>query len=53
MLTVILLFIAYAADNLTSINKSNEQQLKDKLTGVDGKKAVGIAKSGTGIKLTL
>lgn len=43
MLTVTSLFIAYAAGNPTPINKSNNEQLKDKLTGIDGKKAVAIA----------
>ncbi|MDI6742885.1 MAG: CueP family metal-binding protein [Smithella sp.] len=44
MLTVLSLSVAYAAGNPKSINKSNdEQQLKDKLTGIDGKRAVAIA----------
>lgn len=43
MLAITSLFIAFAADNPTSINKSNDEQLKEKLTGIDGKTAVAIA----------
>jgi hypothetical protein len=50
MLTVTSLFVAYAADNPTSI-KSNEQQLKDTLTGIDGKTAVAIANKWHGDKI--
>ncbi|MFO7568859.1 MAG: CueP family metal-binding protein [Smithellaceae bacterium] len=51
MLTVTSLFMAYAADNPTSINKSNGQQLKDILTGLDGKTAVAIANKWHGDKI--
>jgi len=43
ILSVISLFVAYASENPTSINKSNDKQLKEKLTGIDGIKAVTIA----------
>ena len=41
--SVILISVAYAGENPTSINKSNDEQLKEKLTGIDGKTAVAIA----------
>jgi hypothetical protein len=43
ILSVMLLSIGYASENQTLMNKSNDKQLKEKLTGIDGKTAVGIA----------
>src|SRR5665647_664789 len=42
-LLIISLSVAYASENPTSVNKSNDEQLKEKLTGIDGKTAVAIA----------
>jgi hypothetical protein len=53
VLTVISLFVAYASENPTSINKSNDKQLKDKLTGIDGKTAVAIANKWHGDKIDI
>jgi hypothetical protein len=43
ILSVFSLSVAYAGENPTSVNKSNDEQLKEKLTGIDGKTAVAIA----------
>ena len=43
ILSVLSLSVAYASENPTSVNKSNDGQLKEKLTGIDGEKAVAIA----------
>lgn len=43
ILSVLLLSVAYASENPTSVNKSNDEQLKEKLIGIDGKTAVTIA----------
>jgi hypothetical protein len=51
MLTVTSSFIAYAVDNPTSVNKSNDKKLKEKLTGIDGKTAVAIANKWHGDKI--
>jgi len=43
ILSVISLSVAYTGESTTSINKSNDKQLKEKLTGIDGKTAMKIA----------
>ncbi len=43
ILSLLSLSAAYADENTTSRNKSNDQQLKEKLTGIDGKTAMAIA----------
>jgi hypothetical protein len=43
ILPVLSLSVAYSSENPTSINKSNDKQLKEKLKGIDGKTAMAIA----------
>src|SRR5664280_1154051 len=43
ILPVLSLSVAYSNENPTSINKSNDKQLKEKLKGIDGKTAMAIA----------
>lgn len=43
ILSLLSLFVAYSNENPTSINKSNDKQLKEKLTGIDAKTAMAIA----------
>jgi len=51
ILSVILLSVAYASENQTFVNKSNDKQLKEKLIGIDGKTAVAIANKWHGDKI--
>jgi hypothetical protein len=43
ILSLLSLSVAYSNENPTSINRSNDKQLKEKLTGIDGKTAMAIA----------
>jgi len=43
ILSLLSLSAAYSSKNQTSINKNNDQQLKEKLTGIDAKTAMAIA----------
>ena len=43
ILLLISLSVAYSRENPTSINKSNDKQLKERLKGIDGKTAMAIA----------
>jgi hypothetical protein len=43
ILSILSFSIAYSNENPTSINKSNDKQLKEKLKGIDGKTAMAVA----------